>query len=85
MKDTITEMNNLHGINTGVDEADNQISNLEYEEIGNNQPEQLKEKRIKKWGECKEPLGQLQAYFIHIIGLREGEKSEQEIENYFKK
>ena len=48
MKDTITEMNNLHGINTGVDEADNQISNLEYEETGNNQPEQLKEKRIKK-------------------------------------
>ena len=33
MKDTLTEMkNNLQDINSRVDEAENQISNLEYKE-----------------------------------------------------
>ena len=49
MKDTLTEMkNNLQGIDITVDEAENQISNLEYKEAENNQSEQHKEKRIKK-------------------------------------
>ena len=35
-KATLTEMkNNLQGINRGVDEAENQISNLEYKEAKN--------------------------------------------------
>ena len=44
MKDTITEMkNNLQGINSTVDEAKNQISNLEYKEAKNTQSEEKKE------------------------------------------
>ena len=38
MKDTLTEIkNNLHGINSRVDEAKNQISDLELKEAKNNQ------------------------------------------------
>ena len=41
MKDTVTEMmRNLLGINSRVDEAKNQISDLEYKEAKNNQSEQ---------------------------------------------
>ena len=32
MKDMLTEMNNLQGINSRVDEAENQVSDLEYKE-----------------------------------------------------
>ena len=49
MKDTLTEMkNNLQGINSRVDEAENQISDLEYKETKISQSEQQKEKEIKK-------------------------------------
>ena len=38
MKDTLIEMkNNLQGINSRVDEAENQINNLEYQEEKNTQ------------------------------------------------
>ena len=44
---TPTEMkNNLQGISGRVDEADNQISDLEYKEAKNTQSGQQKEKRI---------------------------------------
>ena len=39
---------NLQRINRIVDEAKNQISNLEYKEAKNNQSEQQKEKRLQK-------------------------------------
>ena len=40
MKDTLIEMkNNLYGINSGVDEAGNQINDLEQKEAKNNQSE----------------------------------------------
>ena len=46
---TLNEMkNNLQGINSRVDEAKNQISDLEYKEAKNNHSEQEEEKRIKK-------------------------------------
>ena len=49
MKDILTEIkNNLQGINSTVDEVENQISDLEYMEAKNNQSEQRKEKRIQK-------------------------------------
>ena len=49
MKETQIEIkNNLHGINIRMDEAKNQVSNLEYKETKNNQSEQQEEKRIKK-------------------------------------
>ena len=49
MKDTLIEIkNNLQGNNIGVDEAKNQINDLEHREPKNNCPEQQEEKRIEK-------------------------------------
>ena len=49
MKNTLTERkNNLQGINSRVDEAKNQISDLEYKEEKNTQPEQQKKTESKK-------------------------------------
>lgn len=46
MKDTIAKMkNNLQGFNSRVDEAENQVSNLEYKEAENTQSKQQREKR----------------------------------------
>ena len=48
MKDTLTEIkNNLQG-NNGVDEANNQISDLKHKETKNNQSEQQEEKKNPK-------------------------------------
>ena len=48
MKDTLIEIkNNLQGNNSRVDEAENQINDLEHKEGNNNQSEQ-EEKGIKK-------------------------------------
>ena len=48
-KDTLIEIkNNLQGNNSRVDEAKNQINDLEYKEAKNNQSEQQEEKRIQK-------------------------------------
>ena len=48
MKDTLNEMkNNLQGINSRVDEAKNQISNLEYKEAKKNQTNEEKKEFIK--------------------------------------
>ena len=59
MKDTLIEMkNNLQGNNSRVDEAENQINDLEHKEAKNNQSEQ-EEKRIQKNEEWKQPVGQL--------------------------
>ena len=47
MKDTLIEIkNNLQENNTGVDEAENQINDLEHKETKNNQSRQQEEKRI---------------------------------------
>ena len=49
MKDTLTEIkNNLQGNNCRVDEAENQINDLEHKEAKNNQSEQQQEKKSKK-------------------------------------
>ena len=48
MKDILTEIkNNLQRINSGMNEAKNQISDLEHKEVKNQQSEQ-QEKRIQK-------------------------------------
>ena len=45
MKDTLVEMkNNLQGNNSRMDEAENQINDLEHKEAKNNQSEQQEEK-----------------------------------------
>ena len=49
MKDILIEIkNNLQGINSRVNKAQNQISILEHKEAKNNQSEQQEEKRIQK-------------------------------------
>ena len=48
-KDTLIEIkNNLQGDNSRVDEAKNQINDLEHKEAKKNQSEQQEEKRIQK-------------------------------------
>ena len=47
MQDTLIEMNNLQGNNSSVDEAENQINDLEHKEAKNNLSEQ-KEKNPEK-------------------------------------
>ena len=49
MKDTLIEIkNNLHRNNSPVDEAKNQITDLEHKEAKNNHAEQQEGKRIQK-------------------------------------
>ena len=48
MKDALIETkNNLQGNNSRMDEAKNQINDLEHEEAKNNHSEQQEEKRIQ--------------------------------------
>ena len=48
-KDSLVEIkNNLQGNNSTVDEAENQINDLEHKEAKNNQSEQQQEKRTQK-------------------------------------
>ena len=47
MKGTLIEIkNNLQGNNSSVEEAENQVNDLEYKEAKNNQSEQREEKII---------------------------------------
>ena len=80
MKDTPIEMKkNLQGNNSRVDEAENQINDLECKEAKKNQSEQ-EEKRIQKneysicslWDNFKHSN-------IRISGVPEGEEKEREI------
>ena len=87
MKDTPVEMKkNLQGNNSRVDEAENQINDLECKEAKKNQSEQQEEKRIQKneysicslWDNFKHSN-------IRISGVPEGEEKEREIGNLFEK
>ena len=51
-KDTLIEIkNDLQGNNSRMDEAENQINDLEHKKAKNNHAEQEEEKRFqKKWG-----------------------------------
>ena len=72
MKDILIEIkNNLQRINSGVDEAKNQINDLEHKEEKDIQSVQQEEKRTQKIEECKELLGQLQVFqHSHHRGAR---------------
>ena len=53
MKDILTEIkNNLQGINSRVDEAKNQINDLEHKEEKDVRSVQQEEKRIQKIEDC---------------------------------
>ena len=86
MKSTLIEIKkNLQGTNSGVDEAEKHISDLEHKEGKSIQSEQQEENRIQK---NEDRLTNLWYNFKHtnisIIGVLEGEEEEQEIENYLK-
>ena len=69
-----------------MNEAKNQISDLEHKEAKNNQSEQQEEKGIQKNKDSVSSLWDNFKYSnIHIIGLPEGEEKEQEIGNLFEK
>ena len=87
MEDSLIEItNNLHRNNSRLDEAENQVSNLEHKEAKNNQSEQNEKKRISKNEDSVSSLwDNLKHYDICIIGVPEGEEEEQEIGNIFGK
>ena len=89
MKVTLNEIKkNLQGINSGVDEAKNQINDLEHKEAKHNQSEQKESKKKKRIQKNEGSISSLWHNFkrsnIHIRGVPEEEK-EQEIGNLFEK
>ena len=69
-----------------MDEAENQINDLEHKEAKNNQSEQWQEKKIKKTkGSVSSLWDNFKRFNIDIIGVPEGEEKEQEIGNLFEK
>ena len=78
--------NNLQGINSRVDEAENQISDLEYKEKTNNQSEQQEEQRIPPNEDSIRSLwDNFKQTNISIMGVLEGGEREQEIGNLVEK
>ena len=65
-----------------MDEAKNQINNLEHKKEKNHQSEQEKEKRILKNKNTISSLcDNFKCFNIRIIGVTKGEEKEQEIGN----
>ena len=87
MKVTLNKItNNLQGTNSGGDEAENQINDLEHKEEKSIQSEQQEEKRIKKNEYSIRSLQDIsKCTNIQIIGVPDREEEEQEIENLFEK
>ena len=85
MKDTQNEIKqNIQGTNSDRKETRSQINDLEQKEEINSQLEQNEETRIQKSEERLRNLwDNLKSSSIWIIGLSEGEKQKQEIENLF--
>ena len=83
MEETLIEIkNNLQGNNSRVDEAKNQINDLEYKEAKNSQSEQQEDKRIKKNEDSIKTIwDNFKCSNTHIIGEPEGEEKEQDIGN----
>ena len=71
--------NNLQGNNSRVDEAKNQINDLEHKEAKNNQAEQQKEEIEKNEDSTSSLWDNFKCSNICIIGVRKGEEKEQEI------
>ena len=86
MKNTLIKIkNNLQGINSRMDEAENQISNLEYKKAKNNQSDQEGKKIQKNVYTEKSLWDNFKITNIHIIRVLAGEDREQEIGNLFEK
>ena len=87
IKNTISELKNTgEGIKSRLDEAGNQISELDYQVEKNSQTEQQYEIRLKKDEEGLQELqDNMKPNNIHITGMPEGQEEEQGIENVFEK
>ena len=86
MKDILSEVkNNLQGNNSRVDEAKNQINDLEHKVAKNNQSEQEEEKRIQKSEDSVSSLWDNFKHFNICILVVPEEEKEQEIGNLFEK
>ena len=85
MKDSLIEMkNNLQGNNSRMDEAKDQINNLEYEKEKTTQSEHQEKQRIQKNEDCVRSLqDNFKCNNIHITGAPE--EKEQEIEHLSEK
>ena len=88
MKDSLIEIkDNLQGNNSRVDEAENQINDLEHKEAKYNQSGQQEGKRTNSPPPHEDSLSSLwdnfKSYNIHLIGVPERRKKEQEIGNLF--
>ena len=75
---------NVQGTNNGAKKTGTQINGVDQKEEMSIQPEQNEETRIQN---NEERLGNVQDVFKHsniwIMGVPEGEKEEQQIENLF--
>ena len=87
MKDTLNEIKtNLQGNNSKVDEAENQINVWNIRKENKQTIRTARRKKLKKnknsvgslWDNFKQPNN-------HIIGMPEGEETEQEFGNLFEK
>ena len=85
-KDTLIEIkNNLQGNNNRVDEAKNQINDLECKEAKTNNQNNEKKKESKKNEDRISSLwDNFKRFNIHIIGVLEGEEKKQNLEIYLK-
>ena len=76
----------MQGNNSRVDEAENQINDLEHREAKNNHSEQKEEKRLQKNEDSISSLwDNFKKFNVHIIEVSEGEEKEQEIGNLLEK
>ena len=85
--DTLIEIkNNLQGNSSRIDEAENQINDVEHKKAKNNRAEQQEGKRIQKNEDSVSSLwNDFKHSNIHITRVPEGEEKEQEIGNLFEK
>ena len=92
MKDSLSEIrSNLQGNNNRVNEAENQINDLEHKEAKNDQSEQQEEKKNPKKKKKKNedsvssPWDTFKRSNICLIGVPEKEEKGQEIRNLSEK
>ena len=75
--------NTLEGFNSRLDEAEDQISKVEDKVAENTQTEQQKEKKNFKNEDSINLWDNMKGNSIRIIGVSEGRRKEQGIENPF--
>ena len=86
MKDSLIEIkNSLQGNNSRVDEAENQINDLEHKEAKNNQSEQEKKRILKNEDNISSLWDNFKRSNIHIIGMPQEKRKSKKLESYLKK